>query len=98
MTLPSEQTPGPDHAAEPYEVLKPNEVEPKTKAGAAGAAAGGVVATFVLWALDALFWNGDADPSVPIPVVGLVMLVVPAAVAFLASYAARHVNRVQPPA
>jgi hypothetical protein len=82
------------HAAEAkYGIVPASAVEPKTKAAGYGAGAGGVVATFVLWALDAAFWNGDAAPDVPLPVAALVMLAIPAAVAFGASYMARHVNR-----
>lgn len=76
-----------------YATVPADKVEPKTAAAGYGAGAGGVVATFVLWGLDAIFWNGDAAPDVPLPVVGLVMLVIPAAVAFVASYFAAHVNR-----
>jgi hypothetical protein len=82
------------HAAN-YAVIPAGKVEPKTKAAGYGAGAGGVVATFVLWLLDLWLWNGDADPPVPMPVVALVLLVIPAAVAFLASYFATHVNRLQ---
>lgn len=95
MTLPSERTPGPDHSDQPYEVVDPGVVEPKTKAAAIGGGAGGVVAGAVLWGLDAAFWNGDAAPEVPGPLAALVWVAVPAAVAFLSSYLARHVNRVE---
>jgi hypothetical protein len=76
-----------------YPIVSASTVEPKAKAAGYGAGAGGVVATFVLWLLDELIWNGTAAPDVPLPVAALVMLVVPAAVAFAASYHARHVNR-----
>lgn len=88
----SHLTPGPDHAA-PYDTVPATAVEPKTKAAGVGAGAGGVLATFVLWGLDGLFWNGDAAPDVPLPVAGLVITAVPAGVAFAASWWARHVNR-----
>ena len=82
------------HTAEAkYAIVPSSTVEPKTKAAGYGAGAGGVVAGFVLWGLDELFWNGAAAPDVPLPVTALVLLAVPAGVAFVASYAARHVNR-----
>lgn len=85
------------HAApEPYEVVPPGAVEPKTKAAAAAASAASVVTAFVLWALDALFWNGEAAPPVPLPVAMFVGLVIVGASTFLAGYFARHVNRWQP--
>lgn len=91
----SHLTPGPDHAAPvTYDVVSPKTIEPKTQAAAIGGGVGGAVALFIVWALDAIFWNGDAAPEVPGPVSGLVWVVVPAAVAFVASYVARHVNRV----
>jgi hypothetical protein len=83
-----------DHAAEPYEVVPDGAVEPKTKAAAIGGGAGGVVAGAVLWGMDELWWNGAASPDVPAPLAALVWLAIPAAVAFLSSYVARHVNRV----
>lgn len=82
------------HAAEAkYAIVPASTVEPKTKAAGYGAGAGGVLATFVLWLLDELIWNGQAAPDVPLPVSGLVITFVPAAVAFAASWWARHVNR-----
>jgi hypothetical protein len=91
--LPSERTPGPDHAAPAYDVVGPDAVEPKTKAAALGGGAGGVVAGATLWGLDALFWNGEGPPGVPGPIEALVWVAVPAGVAFVSSYFARHVNR-----
>ena len=94
MTLPSQNTPGPDHGAPGYEVVDEKAVEPKTKAAPAGAFAGGVVSAFLIWAADQIWWNGaDVEPSVPLPVVGIIGLVVTSAGSFLASYSARHVNR-----
>lgn len=94
MTLPSENTPGPDHSAPEYEVLDEKTVEPKTKAAPAGAAAGAVVTAFLVWAADQLWWNGaDIEPSVPLPVIGIIGLVTTSGLSFLASYYARHVNR-----
>lgn len=88
------QIPGvPDHAAPEYEVVSPTAVEPKTKAATVGAGAGSVVTGFVLYLLDAWLWNGEAEPSVPLPVVLFVGLVVTGVCTFGASYYARHVNR-----
>lgn len=67
--------------------------EDKVKAATLGAGAAGTVTTFCLWALDCAFWNGDGPPDVPIPVVGLVGLIVPAAGAFIGGYVARHTPR-----
>ena len=93
MPLPSEMTPGPDHAAR-YEVVNDSVVEPKTKAATAGAGAGAIVSAFVLWLLDELIWDGaDNPPEVPLPVSALVALIVTGAVTFISSYYARHVNR-----
>lgn len=68
-------------------------VEPKVRAATGGAAAGAVITAFALWLLDQVWWNGDAAPDVPMPVVGLVGLVVSGACAFVSGYYARHVNR-----
>lgn len=94
MTLPSQSTPGPDHSTPEYDVVDEKAVEPKTKAAPAGAAAGAIVSAFLVWAADQLWWNGaDVEPSVPLPVIGIIGLVVTSAGSFLASYTARHVNR-----
>lgn len=69
-------------------------VERKVKAATLGAGAGAVVSTFVVWGLDALFWNGDAAPDVPLPVVGMVTLAVTAAITYLSGYATKHTPRV----
>lgn len=94
------QTPGvPDHASPltglKYDVVGPDAVEPKTTAATGGAGVGGVIAGAILWGMDELWWNGEAAPDVPGPLAALVWAVVPAGVAFLASYYARHVNRVR---
>lgn len=93
MNLPSQSTPGPDHAAGRYEVVSASTIEPKTKAATGGAAAGAVVTAFTVWGLDELFWNGDAQPGVPLPVVGFVGLVITAGLTFASGYLARHVDR-----
>jgi hypothetical protein len=76
-----------------YGIVPPSTIEPKVKAATGGAGAGGVIAGFIIWLLDELFWEGAGDPEVPLPVVLLVTLVVPAAIAFASGYYARHVNR-----
>lgn len=76
-------------------------VEQKVKAGAAGAAGGGVVSTAVLWLAGGLIWGApldaahvqDAIAAVPVPVAGVVMLLVPAVVAFAAAFQAEHTER-----
>lgn len=76
-------------------------IETKVKASSIGAAAGGALATFGLWLLGVVVWgaSNDADAataavaSVPAPVAGLVLLGVPAAVAFTAGRAANHTFR-----
>jgi hypothetical protein len=67
--------------------------EDKVKAASFGAGASGTVTAFVLWALDSAFWHGDALPDVPLPVVGLVAMLIPAAGAFLGGYVTRHTPR-----
>ena len=65
-------------------------VEPKVKAAtAAGSTAAGVLVPFVLWLLAAYVFAGD----VPLPVQGVVGLVVTGACTFAAGYWARHVDR-----
>jgi len=80
------------HAAK-YETVTAAEIEPKVKAGTIAAGASGIVTTFVVWLLDLIFWNGEADPSVPLPVTALVGLAVSAGMVFVAAFYARHVNR-----
>lgn len=81
-------------ALEPYPIVPAGKVEPKvTAATAAGAGSSAIVTPFVLWLIDQLFFNGPADPAVPLPVVGVVGLVVAGACTFLGGWLARHVNR-----
>lgn len=91
------QTPGvADHGAK-YDVVADDVVEPKTKAGAVGAGGGAIVAAFIDYMLDVLFYGGvDTPPEVPFPVSALVLLAVTSGGAFLGSYLARHVNRPNP--
>lgn len=85
-----------DHGAK-YDVVSDDVVEPKTKAGAVGAGGGAIVAAFVDYLIDVLFYNGpDVAPDVPFPVSAAVLLAVTSGGAFLASYLARHVNRPNP--
>lgn len=83
MTLPSQSTPGPDHAAG---------IEPKVKAATVAQLPAAVIVSFVLWAIDGI-WYGGGEIDVPVPVVGLVTLVVGAASAFIGGYLAPHVQR-----
>lgn len=64
-------------------------IHPKVRAAAAGGGAAGVVSAFTIWGLDAIFWNGDQAPEVPLPVTGMVALVVGYAIAFAAGYLKR---------
>lgn len=89
------QTPGvPDHAApEPYEVVDPSAVEPKTKAATvAGAGSAAIITPAVVLAVDQLFYGGG-EVDVPLPYVGVIGLVVTGVCTFVASYYARHVQR-----
>lgn len=94
---PSVNTPGrADHSAEPWEVVPSGAVEPKTKLATVGAGSGVIVATFLLYLIDVLFYGGPGSgPDVPEPVQTFVVLLVSVAGAFAGGYYARHVNRVQ---
>lgn len=58
-------------------------VHPKVKAATGGAGAGVAVAELVEQGIEAVFYHGHTAPE---PVVALVFLAVPAALAFLAGY------------
>lgn len=69
-------------------------VESKVKAATAGAAGGAAVLTPALvWVADQIWWNGDAAPDVPLPVVGVIGLVATAVCTFVAGYKAKHSPR-----
>jgi hypothetical protein len=69
-------------------------VETKVKAAtAAGAGSAAVITPFVVWLVDQLFFAGDAPPPVPLPVVGLVGLLVTGACAFVGGWYAKHTPR-----
>jgi hypothetical protein len=76
-------------------------VEAKVKAATVGAAGGGAVGAFLLWALGVLLWGAPSDAdsatlavaAVPAPVAGVVLLGIPAVVAWVAGYRARHTPR-----
>ena len=93
--VPVPQTPGvPDHAAQPYEVVSPTSVEPKTKAATvAGAGSAAVITPAVVLLVDDLLYGGG-ELDVPAPYIGVIGLVVTGVCTFAASYYARHVNRV----
>ena len=68
----------------------------ETKVKASTAAAGGsaaIVTPFIVWAVDQLWFAGDAAPEVPLPVVGVIGLAVTGACTFLAGWYARHSPR-----
>jgi hypothetical protein len=65
-------------------------IEPKVAAATAAASSAAVVVTFLLWLLGAYVFGGE----VPLPVQGIVGLIVTSAATFLAGYYARHVDRV----
>lgn len=72
----------------------PAPIESKVKAATVGAGGSAAVVTpAVLWLVDELWFNGAAGPDVPLPLVGLVGLVVTGVCAFIAGYWARHTSR-----
>jgi hypothetical protein len=69
-------------------------VEAKVKAATAGAAGGAAVLTPALvWVADQIWWNGDAAPDVPLPVVALLGVAATGVCTFVAGYKARHTPR-----
>ncbi|GAB2961210.1 hypothetical protein GCM10027280_57490 [Micromonospora polyrhachis] len=69
-------------------------VEAKVKvATVAGAGSAGVIAPFIVWVVDQLFYAGDGPPEVPLPVVGLIGLIVTGVGTFLGGWSARHTPR-----
>lgn len=68
------------------------EIEPKVKAATIAQLPAAVVTSFVLWAIDGIWYGGGAI-DVPVPVVGFVTLVVGAIAAFAGGYLAPHVQR-----
>lgn len=66
--------------------------EPKVQAAAAGAGAGAIIAGFLVWGIDGIWYDGG-NIDVPLPVTGFVTLVVSAGLAWFAGYRARHVER-----
>lgn len=83
-----------DHAAaEPYEVVSAEAIEPKTKAAAvAGAGSAAIITPAVVLLVDEL-WYGGGEIDVPLPYVSVIGLVVTGVCTFAAGYFARHVNR-----
>lgn len=72
----------------------PRPIEAKVKAAASGAAGSAAVITpAVIWAVDELWFNGAAAPDVPLPLVGVIGLVVTGVCAFAAGYLAKHTAR-----
>lgn len=72
-------------------------IEDKVKGATLGAGAAQIVTAFCLWGLDELFWRGGEMPDVPVPVTGLVGLLVTAGGAFLGGYVTRHTPRPETP-
>lgn len=76
-------------------------VENKVKAGAVGAGAGGVAATFVLWVLGVVAFGqpvdaaaaNDAVAAVPFPITGVVYGLLPLVGSYWAGYRAKHTPR-----
>ncbi|MFI6760597.1 hypothetical protein ACIBF5_15825 [Micromonospora sp. NPDC050417] len=72
----------------------PPRTETKVKAAAtAGAGAAAVITPFAVWLIDLLAFNGDAPPDVPLPVVGVIGLIVTGLAAWGAGYWAKHTAR-----
>ncbi len=79
-------------------------IEVKVIAGAAGGGGGAAFGTFVIWLLGVLVWGapssashaGDAIAAVPVPVSGLIAILVAAAASAMAGYAAPHTSRPPP--
>ncbi|MFG3418754.1 hypothetical protein [Micromonospora sp. NPDC048063] len=69
-------------------------IETKVKAAAAGAAgSAAIIAPAVIWAVDEIWFNGAADPAVPLPLVGLIGLAVTGVCAFVSGWMAKHTQR-----
>lgn len=79
-------------STEKFETVDENTVEPKVATATFGSGAAGVISGFILYLLGTLVWHGSGD-SVPLPVQQLVLLIVPAAGAFVGGWLTRHVNR-----
>lgn len=79
-----------------------NPVSPKAIASTAGAGVGTAVSTFVTWILGVTVWGAsssapaavDAVAAVPGPVAGMIMLVIPAALAAIAGWKVNDPHRV----
>ncbi|WP_435585828.1 hypothetical protein [Micromonospora aurantiaca (nom. illeg.)] len=75
-------------------VQQPRPIEAKVKAATVGGAGSAAVITpAVLWVIDEVWFNGAAAPDVPLPLVGLVGLVVTGVCAFAAGFWAKHTAR-----
>lgn len=85
--------PGRHAASEEYRVVSAKATEPKVAAATGGAGLGSALALYLVWQVDAIFWNGDEPPGVPAPVSGLIYFGVPALVAYLFGRFAPHVER-----
>lgn len=79
-----------------------NPVSPKAIASTAGAGIGAAVTTLMTWIFGVVFWNADSSAAkaaaaiatVPAPISGVVMLVIPAALAAVAGWKVTDLHRV----
>ncbi|MEZ0577209.1 hypothetical protein [Nocardioides sp. MH1] len=79
-----------------------NPVSPKAIASTAGAGLGAALTTLLTWVLGVVFWDadssadkaGDAIAAVPTPVSGIVILVIPVALAAVAGWKVTDPHRV----
>lgn len=78
--------------AQKFETVDDTTIEPKVATATFGSGAAGVVSGFILYLLGTFIWHGSGD-AVPLPVQQVVLLVVPAAGAFIGGWLTRHVNR-----
>jgi hypothetical protein len=56
----------------------------------AGAGSAGVITPFAIWVLDQIFFNGAAQPDVPLPLIGVTGLIISGACTFAGGWYARH--------
>ena len=81
-----------------------NPVSPKVVASTAGAGAGAVLSSFVIWGLGVLIWKqpptadmvGAAAAAVPAPVSGLILFVISGLGAAIPGWRVKDSNRLTP--
>jgi len=64
-------------------------VERKVYAGTIGAGAGLTISNFALWVADQIWWPAD-NTEIPLPVAGVIELLVTTGCAFLFGWLAKH--------